>query len=55
VNLADSTAADLARLLIAQSQPAKKHKHGRPGSVLHYDKAARAEKKRQRDARRQNR
>jgi hypothetical protein len=57
VNLADSIAADLARFLIVQSQPPKKHKFGRPGSVLHYDKAARALKKRQRDARkrRQNR
>lgn len=54
MNLADTVAADLARRLIAQSQPSKRHKHGRPGGVPHYCADARARKKRQREARKMN-
>lgn len=55
MNLADTRAVDFARLLIAQSQPAKRSKHGRNGEVAHYCPVARARKKAQREARKRNR
>ena len=56
MNLADTIAADLARHIIAQSQPTRKHKNGlRCGGVVQYSPEARARKKRQREARKRNR